>query len=188
MKKVFIACAIFCGAYLTSNAQFGVKGGLNYNSNGDLKELSQDIKSDGKIGYHVGIIYQTKGSGFYLRPELVYTSTKSKYTSKGEFTMNKIDMPILLGYHVFKPVSIFAGPSLQYILDTDLKGFNLNDAENDFTVGIQFGAAVELGEKLSIDLRYEKGLSDNLVEISGIDGDRIDSRPTQLIVGLAFKF
>lgn len=188
MKKVFIACAIFFGAYLTSNAQFGVKAGLNYNSNGDLKELSQDIKADGKIGYHVGIVYQTKGESFYLRPELVYTSTKSDYSNKGEFTMNKIDMPILLGYHVFNPVSIFAGPSLQYILDSDLKGFDLNAAEKDFTVGIQFGAALELGEKLTIDLRYEKGLSDNLVEISGLSGDRIDTRATQLILGLALKF
>ncbi len=188
MKKVFIACVVFCGAYLTSNAQFGVKAGLNFSSNGDLKEISQDIKSDGKIGYHVGIIYQTKGVGFYLRPELVYTLTKSEYSTKGDFTIQKVDMPILLGYHIFKPISIFAGPYLQYILDTDLKGFDLNDAEKDFTIGIQFGAAVELGEKLTIDLRYEKGLFDNLVEISGLSGDRIDTSPTQLILGLVLKF
>ena len=73
-----------------------------------------------KTGYHVGIMYQTKGDNFYLRPELVYTSTKSEYISRGELTINKVDMPILLGYHIFKPISIFAGPSLQYILDTDL--------------------------------------------------------------------
>ncbi len=187
MRNVIITCAIFFGAYLTSHAQFGVKGGLNFSSNGDLKEIGNEIESDGKIGYNIGVMYQTKGTGFYLRPELVYTATKSEYDSKGEFTMKKIDMPILLGYHIFKPVSIFAGPSLQYLLDSDLKGFNLNDAENDFTVGFQFGAAVELGEKLSIDLRYEKGLSDNLIEISGLPGERIDSRPTQLILGLSLK-
>jgi hypothetical protein len=96
-------------------------------------------------------------------------------------------VPILLGYHIFKPISIFAGPSLQYILDTDfdLKGFNLNDVENDFTVGVQFGAAVQLGEKLSVDLRYEKGLSENLANSAGID--KVDTRPTQLIIGLALK-
>jgi hypothetical protein len=188
MKKFFLVVTIICGSYLTSNAQFGVKGGLNYSSNGDLKEIGQDIKADSKTGYHVGIMYQTKGDNFYLRPELVYTSTKSEYISRGELTINKVDMPILLGYHIFKPISIFAGPSLQYILDTDLKGFNLNDAEKDFTVGMQFGAAVQLGDKLSVDLRYEKGLSENLAEISGISGERVDTRPTQLILGLALKF
>lgn len=187
MKNIFLAIAIICGSCLTSTAQFGIKGGLNYSSNGDFKEISQDIKSDGKTGYHLGIMYQTEGDGFYLRPELVYTSTKSEYPSRGKFTMNKIDVPILLGYHIFKPISIFAGPSLQYILDTDLKGFNLNDVENDFTVGVQFGAAVQLGEKLSVDLRYEKGLSKNLANSADIPGDRVDTRPTQLIIGLALK-
>jgi opacity protein-like surface antigen len=188
MKKIFLVITIICGSYLSSSAQFGVKGGLNFSSNGDLKEIGEDIKADGKTGYHVGIMYQTKGDGFYLRPELVYTSTKSEYANKGEFTMNKIDLPILLGYHIFKPISIFAGPSLQYILNSDLKGFNLNAAENDFTIGVQFGAAVQLGEKLTVDLRYEKGLSKNLAEIAGISGDKIDTRPTQLILSLALKF
>ena len=188
MKKIFLVITIVCCSYLSSSAQFGVKGGLNFSSNGDLKEIGQDIKADGKTGYHVGIMYQTKGDGFYLRPELVYTSIKSEYTNKGEFTMNKIDLPILLGYHIFKPVSVFVGPSLQYILDTDSKGFNLNDAEKDFTVGVQFGAAVQLGDKLTVDLRYEKGLSENMAEITGVSGDRIDTRPTQLILSLALKF
>ena len=190
MKKVFISCMIFCGAYLSCHAQFGVKGGLNFSSNGEFNEIGDDIKADGKIGYHVGVLYQTKGAGFYLRPELVYTKTKSSYdltTGKSSFEMSKIDMPILLGYHIFKPVSIFAGPSLQYILDSDLKGFNLDNAEKDFTVGVQFGAAVELGEKLTVDLRYEKGLSENLAERTGVSGDRIDTRPTQLILGLSLK-
>lgn len=186
MKKLFLVVAFICGATLTSNAQFGVKGGLNFNSNGKLKEIGEDAKN--KTGYHLGVFYQTKGDNFYLRPEIVYTSTKSEYDSRGEFTMNKIDVPILVGYHVFDPISIFAGPSLQYILDTDLKGFNLNDAENEFTVGVQFGAAVELGDKLTVDLRYEKGLSENLAEISGLNPDRIDTRPTQLILGVALKF
>lgn len=186
MKKIFLVVAIICGSYLTSNAQFGVKGGLNFSSNGELKELGDDIKADSKTGYHVGIMYQTKGDSFYLRPELIYTSTKSEYASRGDLTINKLDMPILLGYHVFKPISIFAGPSLQYILDTD--GFNLNDAERDFTIGVQFGAAVDLGDKLTVDLRYEKGLSENLANFADISGDRVDTRPTQLILGLALKF
>lgn len=188
MRKLLMVVAITFGAILTSNAQLGVKGGLNYSSNGKLKEIGQDIKADSKVGYHLGVFYQTKGDNFYLRPEVVYTSTKSEYKSKGELTVNKIDVPILVGYHIFKPVSIFAGPSLQYILENDLKGFNLSDAENDFTVGLQFGAAVELGDKLSVDLRYEKGLSENLVNISGISGERVDTRPTQLILGLSMKF
>lgn len=186
MKKMFLSLAIICGALLTSQAQLGVKGGLNFSSNGKLKEIGEDAKN--KTGYHLGVFYQTKGDGFYLRPEIVYTSTKSEYSSRGEFTMNKVDVPILLGYHVFKPISVFAGPSLQYILDTDLKGFDLDDAKDNFTVGIQFGAAVELGEKLAVDLRYEKGLSENLIDILGTNPDRIDSRPTQLILGLSYKF
>ena len=64
MKKTIIIVAIaLCG--LSTVAQkdsgFGIKGGLNYNQNGDLFISVGDAASDiiegssGKIGYHVGV-------------------------------------------------------------------------------------------------------------------------------------
>lgn len=191
MKKLIVLCAFLFGTFASSHAQFGIKGGLNFSSNGNVKnilsETSNNIKYlNGKTGYHIGVFYQTKGNSFYLRPELIYTHTSMKSSDTPSFDINKIDAPILVGYHVFKPLSIFAGPSLQYILDTDLKGIELSDVKNNFTVGVNIGAAVEFG-KFGVDIRYEKGLSKNLANFAGISGGKIDTRPNQFIISMSLK-
>ena len=66
-----------------SNAQinFGVKGGLNYNSN-SIKGVSKDVFSGAKskTGYHAGVWLRLKLPvvGFYVRPELVYTNLENE--------------------------------------------------------------------------------------------------------------
>ena len=63
----------------TSKAQidFGVKAGLNYNSE-SIQSVSEDVftGAESKTGYHAGIWLRFKLPiiGFYLRPELIYTN------------------------------------------------------------------------------------------------------------------
>ena len=49
---------------------------------------------------------------------------------------------------------------LQYILNTEFDGIDINDVEEDFSVGLNFGIALNL-KKIGIDLRYERGFSNN---------------------------
>ena len=194
MKKLFILVILFFSATTICNAQldWGIKGGLNFSSNGDLIHEVGDIiesKADGKIGYHIGVYAKTSGnSSFYFRPELVYTKTNSEY-AEGDFDMNKIDLPLLLGFDIIKPLSIFAGPSLQYIFDTNLKGVSLGDIEKNFTAGLNIGAALQIGN-IGFDIRYERGFKSNEVEFLGLNNiieGHIDTRPEQLIVSVFIK-
>ncbi len=190
MKKLIVSSFLLIGTYFTSYAQFGIKGGLNFNTNGDLTEVANDLTESvknptSKTGYHIGAFYQTKGESFYLRPELIYTKTKSDYAGD-IFDVSKLDMPILVGFKVIKPISVFAGPALQYILNTDLQGLQLQEVKNDFTVGINIGAAVEIGN-LGIDVRYEKGMTENTANFTGISTGRLDTRPNQFIMSLSLK-
>ena len=102
--------------------------------------------------------------------------------------MSKLDLPVLLGFNIIGPLNVFAGPAFQYILDTDYEGITIGDVENDFTVGLNIGAGVSFG-RFGIDLRYERGFSEN--EVTVVDGvfsnDRIDTRPDQLVLSLALK-
>ncbi|WP_449361583.1 outer membrane beta-barrel protein [Winogradskyella aquimaris] len=193
MKKVVFTatvCAIFG---LSVNAQkgssFGFKGGLNYSANGDYFESIGDNAQnpDRNIGYHVGLFGKI-GDQIYFRPELVYTATKSDYNNDG-FNIKKIDAPLLVGLKVLGPVSVFGGPSLQYILDTEFEGINIDSVENEFSVGLNFGIGLNLN-KIGIDLRYERGFSNNEATFinnnlgTGI-ASRIDTRPDQLILSLS---
>ncbi len=192
LKKAAFLAAAFALFGLTVNAQkgssFGFKGGLNYNANGDYFESIGDNarNPDRNIGYHVGIFGKI-GDQIYFRPELVYTATKSDYDSN-DFNMQKIDAPLLVGLRVLGPISVFGGPSLQYILDTEFDGININDVEDEFSVGLNFGIGLSLN-KAGIDLRYERGFSNNeatfIDENIGLNPSRIDTRPDQLILSLS---
>ena len=94
----------------------GIKGGLNYNANGDYFEsISTNAQHpDRNIGYHFGLFGKI-GNQVYFRPEVVYTSTKSDYNND-TFKMQKLDAPLLVGLKVIGPISVFGGPSFQYIL------------------------------------------------------------------------
>ncbi|AXP79149.1 hypothetical protein CJ739_48 [Mariniflexile rhizosphaerae] len=173
--------------YAQSATGFGLKGGLNYNANGDYFESIGDNAQnpDRNIGYHIGVFGKI-GNQIYFKPELVYTSTKSDYNDDS-FKMQKLDAPLLVGIKVIGPISVFGGPSLQYILDSEFDGISMDDVENDLTVGLNFGIGLNFN-KVGIDLRYERGFSENeatFIGNNGIGTGRLDTRPDQLILSLS---
>lgn len=181
-------CITFSQAQIKSG--FGFKGGINYNGNGDYFESvgSNAEHPDRNIGYHFGI-FGKFGGKIFVKPELVYTSTTSDYNN-GSFKMQKLDAPLLVGLRFLKMVNVFAGPSLQYILDTEFENNTINNIENDFTVGLNFGIGVSFN-RIGIDLRYERGFSENEAtfinnNVSPSVESKIDTRPDQLILSLSF--
>jgi len=194
MKKLIISAVLIAAFGLMLNAQngsgFGIKGGLNYNANGDYFEsIGANAKHpDRNIGYHLGFFGKI-GDKLFFRPELVYTSTKSDYDSN-DFKMKKLDAPMLVGLRVLGPLNVFGGPAFQYILDTDFNDINIKDVKNDFTVGLNFGIGLDLG-KLGLDLRYERGFNHNEANFIntdlGVAESRLDTRPDQLILSLSIK-
>ena len=167
---------------------FGIKGGLNYNSNGNYFESVSNTYKDpsSNSGFHIGA-FGKFGESIYFKPEFVYTNTKSDY-DQDTFKMQKLDAPLLVGIKVIGPLSIFAGPSFQYSLDTNFSGISIDNIENEFSAGLNSGVAFNL-KKLGVDLRYERGFSEN--EATFINDNiintesRIDTRPSQLILSLS---
>ena len=205
MKKVFLMISLAFAFSQTSTAQldFGVKAGLNYNSE-SIQSVSQDVftGAESKTGYHAGVWLRFKLPiiGFYLRPELVYTNLENELLYKiretapsqtTSYNFQKIDIPVLIGKKFFGIGNVFAGPSFQYILNSD---FSLNDIENvdtdGFTVGLQVGAGIELNN-LGIDVRWERGLNtveSTFLNVSTNTNVTFDTRVNQIIIGLSYKF
>lgn len=190
---VFSMALLLTAFYANAQSGFGIKGGLSYNSNGELNETGQIIKNEGKgkSGYNVGIYGKIGLGPIYLRPELVYTKTTSEYTLNSEavdYKIARLDMPVLVGLKLIGPLSIFAGPAFQYTLENDFNDIKYNDIENEFTVGFNFGAGLDLG-RLGLDVRYERGFNKN--EATFIENNttsyRLDSRPEQIIFSLSYR-
>ena len=203
MKKLFVILVLLGSCALSAQEKkgisFGVKAGLNYGDNGkieirDIANAGSNIireNANDRTGYHFGVFLRGQlGDNLYIKPELQYTLNKSSYDVNNQtldYDIKKIDAPILLGIKVLGPIHIFGGPALQYIVDNELEDVQLGDVKNDFTVGLQFGAGIQLG-KLNIDMRYERGLSDNEAEAVNNATNtsvRVDSRANQFIVSLA---
>jgi hypothetical protein len=198
MKKTILIMCLAFGFSQISNAQiaFGLKGGLNYNSN-SIKETSTDVFSGAKskTGYHAGIWLRLKVPvlGLYLRPELVFTNLENEvfyeFTQKTTgYSFQKIDIPLLLGKKIFGIGNVYIGPSFQYILASD---FEINDISSidskGFTMGLQFGGGVEFG-KLGIDLRWERAFSGiESTFLSGSVKQEFDTRINQIIIGLSYR-
>lgn len=200
-KTLLVAVFALIGAtaWAQSGSGFGVKAGLSYNKNGDLISSVGDGGQDiiegavGKAGFHFGFWGKLDFPKIYLRPELVYSKTKSSYDVDGEtqdYDISKLDLPVLLGYKLIGPLHVFAGPAFQYTLKNDLGDLQVEDVKNDFTVGLNAGVGVNLG-KVGLDVRYERGFSENEAEfidnnITTVSG-RVDSRPSQVIFALSLK-
>ncbi|MDG1320573.1 MAG: porin family protein [Polaribacter sp.] len=204
MKKgILLICLTFAFSQST-NAQlhFGIKGGLNYNSETIIAVTENVFEgAESKTGYHAGIWLRAKIPvlGIYIRPELIYTNLESSITYLPEgivadalqtdFSFQKIDIPVLFGKKFLGVGNVFIGPSFQYVLAQD---FDLNDIPevtgDGFTVGLQIGAGIELG-KLGIDVRLERGFND--IESRFLDDTtsiEFDTRVNQILIGLSYRF
>ena len=187
MKKLsLILSLLFMAAgYAQTGNAFGIKGGLNYNSNGDFSNTLTTEMASKNIGFHLGIFGKLDAGPIYLRPEFVFTRTSSEYTAEN-LIISKVDVPLLVGLDILGPLSVFAGPDLQYILSNDFGNLTIENPENQFTIGAQFGLGLNF-EDFGIDIRYERGLTENEAELTGVVDSRVDTRPEQIILSLSVK-
>jgi len=169
-----------------SGRGFGIKGGMNYNSNGNYFDDAQLIFGDpfDNLGFHAGFFGKIKFGPFFLRPELMYSQLKTELNSE-TFLTQRIDAPALLGLGLLGQfITVFAGPSFHYTLHDDLSA---TTAQSNFNLGYQAGFGVNIG-KLGIDLRYERELSGTNVDFDQILTGTGDFKSQQLICGLSIKF
>jgi hypothetical protein len=191
IKLLLSTLVIFLGIHtMQAQSSWGLRGGLNYNSNGEfLSEASEVYKNPkSNAGYHVGLFKKIDLLGFFLRPELVYTSTSSSYNGD-DLSMSKIDLPLNLGSGFIGPTYIFAGPSLQYVLSSEFAGVSTASSLKDITVGANIGLGISLN-KINIDLRYERGLTEKEMRFltqKVYQEARIDTRQDQLILSLLIE-
>ena len=105
-------------------------------------------------------------------------------------TINKIDVPILVGMSFVGPLRVFVGPSFQYILDSSFNLNEFNEIDKDaISMGVQLGIGVKLG-KIGIDARWEKGITNSKSKfVTALTDSEVnfDTRPNQFIIGLSYS-
>ncbi|MCK5400452.1 MAG: PorT family protein [Flavobacteriaceae bacterium] len=169
-----------------SNAQeyaVGIKAGLNYYNIGDLNSRGGSIQAgkpdetftpNNEIGNQFGAFLNVAFGNLYIRPEINFVSNKNNYdfpVKTSHWKASKMDFPILVGYKVFDPISIYIGPSFSFFSEMTIEGANNSTGASPInydktTSNLIFGIQVEF-KRFGVDLRYEYGLK----ETEGESGD-----------------
>ena len=177
---------------LYSQINYGIKIGLNFDNIGEIKSTSSfqnQIETASIASAHIGMYAQLKIIDLYIRPELQISQNKSNILSLDQIEINKVEIPILVGYNIFGPISVFAGPIFQNIISIKSKSLNFGNYTNNFTMGLQIGARIDLG-KFGLGFRFERGFSDNEIEILGNNNIDIeaysDIRPKLWSISLTY--
>lgn len=213
MKKLIIIFILIV-AVNQAQAQFfqlGAKAGLSSSQlkvsetfiPGEDQETIYYKGGDAILGWHAGLYSRIKIWRIYVQPELLYSSTGGKirissdgidYPEVGKFKLDKLDIPIMLGFHITKGFRVFAGPSLSYLIsDKSIWKTTREIFTQDFrkgTMGYQAGIGFDIST-FSLDLKYEGNLSKlgNSVSIPGSDiSFNTDLRNPQVILSMGFRF
>jgi len=205
MKKVFSIALIGISMFATAQISLAGKANLIFptgsptwkNISGTVNNAIEN-KGSNNVGFNVGLSAKVSlPTSFFLMPELYYTHFKNEFTdpvSNTSFDVksNRIDLPVLLGHNVLgNTLGVFVGPVASYNLSKD-NTFNdfKENVKNNFTVGYQFGAQLEI-KKLIVNAKYEGAFSkDTRNFINKVSGEEIryDNRPNLFMVGLGYKF
>jgi hypothetical protein len=143
-----------------SQAKFGIKGGLNFNS---YKDVSGNVNNtwNNQTGYHFGVLIQTKVPiiGLGLQPELLFVrkGVEDPDVPANSFYLDYLQLPINvqvgLDLLLFRPF-IMVSPYISYAIG---KGDMLENAEwdnlNRLDYGYGLGAGIDIW-KLQITGKY----------------------------------
>ena len=209
---LFFISFVYSGISQTT-FEYGLKGGINYSMGGEIQGNNSTLdywdgiaEGEGGIGYHGGIFGQVNFGKFFIRPEVVYSSLSNDFDiplreESTEYTVQTFTIPLLLGYNIYGPLDIYAGPVYSNVIDANIYGIEGDPliVVQNTPINAQIGAKVEFG-RFGLDVRYEHSLSSE--ERQEIDFDNSlfggnnggankawinDARLNQIIVSVIFK-
>lgn len=208
MKKILLAAA---GLLIISTVygqdkflRIGPKIGVS-STNLNVKDNISDIRmenGEAKLGFHVGAFARISVAGFYIQPEALYTSAGGRVLIDSinspnqvlkNYSLNKFDVPVMVGAKFANFIRFQVGPVFSMILNQDakedVKGSFSEIGENwkDASVGYQVGLGFDIGD-IILDLKYEGNLSkvSDKINIGG-NSFNSDFRNRQLILSLGIN-
>ncbi|WP_294292360.1 outer membrane beta-barrel protein [uncultured Chryseobacterium sp.] len=203
MKKAISIALIGFSAFASAQVSLAAKANLIFPTASPSWQsikgtVNQAIQGEGKsnVGFNIGLSLKANlPASFFLMPELYYTNFKNEFTTENttfDVKSSRIDLPVLVGHKVLGDLlGVYIGPVASYNLakEDTYNDFQEN-AKNNFTVGYQFGAQLEI-KKFLVNAKYEGAFSkdsrDFINKVSGTE-IRYDNRPNLFMVGVGYKF
>ena len=211
--RILLLLFLITSSSLFAQGNLGVNFGLNDDNFGSIENIKTkiddyDLDLKNSTGFQLGLFTEIDLITFYIRPEINLIFSKSKngtaFTSANNNTnilsesiniaehtykSTDIQVPIIFGYKVLGPISIFAGPTFKYNLSNS-SNFDLEEIEDKYNLSLLLGTRVKV-KSFSVGLRYERGLNTNellIINANGIDIDNanIDTTTNKLSLNISY--
>ncbi|MFH1422136.1 MAG: porin family protein [Planctomycetota bacterium] len=168
------------------DSSYGLKAGLNMaNLTDEQEEATYEMKTGVALG---GFAVFKVNDNFSIQPELLYTQKgngiKFSYeevnfigfdefgipnyetvtvTEKFKVKLDYIEIPVLAKYLISPGENvcpfIFGGPSIGILMGAKVDSEDIKSDCNSLDIGLVLGGGVELESGVSIDLRYDMGMT-----------------------------
>lgn len=179
--------------------RIGIKGGVNLSS---VKVASLSTNLENKTGYQLGAFARI-GRTIFLQPEVYFTAKEvnvdvlnSLTTNQGVvgFSQKSLDVPLLAGIKL-GPLRVLAGPVASYALsastspDAAVKSYfsgTSQDIINRSSFSYQAGIGIDI-LNLSLDLRYEGGMSELKNTVAVPSGFNYSQKPSYYQATIGFR-
>ena len=209
--RIFILFFLITCSSLVAQGNLGVNFGLNDDNFGSIENIKTkiddyDLDLKNSTGFQLGLFTEIDLITFYIRPEINLIFSKSKngtaFTSANNniliesiniaehtYKSTDVQVPIIFGYKVLGPISIFAGPTFKYNLSNS-SNFDLEEIEDKYNLSLLLGTRVKI-KSVSLGLRYERGLNNDellIIKANGIDIDNanIDTTTNKLSLNISY--
>ncbi len=205
MKRITLFSLIVLSAIYIHAQSFdlGIKGGVNYSQATILNVVGfdgvsmDDVENQAGMGIVFGGFARYTVGKLVLQPELLFSEDEALVTLADASVENqdlgdllsmkvdKVDLPLLVGYNMFNKIRLMAGPVFSNIKAQDSDPlFDLSNVSAGYQLGFGFDV-----DKLTFDARYEGNLSKFKEYIETDAGIiEVDSRRNIFQFTIGYKF
>lgn len=161
IKEIVFVLILFCVSIIYSQEySVGFKAGGSYSLNDNGSEILRNnvqYSAESDFGYLGGTFLEVNFGKWLVRPEVFFNSARGEFDFSGSpviYTLDKVSIPLLLGYNIYGNFDIYGGPAYQYILNKSIEDTNDVIDDSHSNLAAQFGLKLSFN-RLEIDLRYD---------------------------------
>jgi len=190
MKKVIVSL-LFAAASSCAFAQefaIGIKGGPNFANINTQASLADNY--DSRTGFHLGGFVLFRGEKVGIQPEVLFSQqgTTLKYSGSPDIKTNfsYVNIPVVVKLYTIAGLNLQVGPQFGFLTSADFNGEDAKEKLKNTDFSLALGVGWDLPFGLTVDGRYNWGLSDindNIGQGSGAPIATIKNQVWQVSLG-----
>ncbi|MGC3946834.1 MAG: porin family protein [Chryseolinea sp.] len=183
---------------MAQEVAIGIKAGPNFAKLDANSSVAANYSN--RTGWHGGAFVLFRGERVGFQPEIIFSQQGTKFNYSGspdvKSNFNYVNVPLIVKLYTIAGLNLQVGPQIGFLTSAKLEEPTSTEdvkaqlKSTDFSLGLGVGWDLPFG--LSIDARYNLGLSDNsdgLTTASGAKVTDVKNQVFQISAGFKlFKF